>query len=142
MNRLIVILAVVGAFVCFNASGAEDKLWSDNKLTPAQPFPGKVCAVATLWPGYDLLIEENGGPRVCLVRVWIPHPLEYSVLDPTKGETKENPKCLEANGNWTYLSPAIDVDRFSWSIGPMGIGRFFGDQDVLRKVIAFSAQSK
>ncbi|MDR3402510.1 MAG: hypothetical protein P4L99_08430 [Chthoniobacter sp.] len=142
MNRLSVVLTVVGAFVCFNASGAEDQFWSDNKLTPAQPFPGRVCAVATLWPGYDLLIEEIGGQRVCLARVWIGHELEYAVLDPAKGESKENPKCFEANGQWTYLSPAIDVDRFSWSMGSMFIGRIFGDQDVLRKVVAPRAQSK
>jgi hypothetical protein len=142
MNRHIVSLVVVGAFGCSSVSQAEDKFWSDNKITPAQPFPGRVCAVATLWPGYDLLIEEIGGPRVCLARVWVGHALEYTVLDPAKGETKEDPKCLEANGNWIYLSPAIEVDRFSWSMGSMFIGRIFGDQDVLRKVIALQAPGK
>ena len=142
MNPHIVSLVLVGTFWCFSASRAEDKLWSDNKLTPAQPFPGRVCAVASLWPGYDLLIEEIGGHRICLARVWIGHALEYSVLDPAKGETKEEPKCFEATGSWTYISPAIDVDRFSWSIGPMSIGRIFGDQDVLRKVVALRAPSK
>src|SRR5688500_989101 len=96
---------------------AEERFWADNKITSAQPFPGKVCAVAALWPGYNLLIEEIGGRRICLARVWLGHALEYSVLDRAKGETKEDPKCLEANGNWTYLSPAIAIDRFSWSIG-------------------------
>lgn len=142
MNRHIVSLVAVSTFWCCTASRADDKFWSDNKLTPTQPFPGKVCAVATLWPGYDLLIEEIGGHRVCLAKVWIGHALEYSVLDAAKGETKEDPKCIEAAGNWTYLSPAIDVDRFSWSIGSMCIGRIFGDQDGLRKVVAFKIPSE
>jgi hypothetical protein len=135
-------LVAAAIFWCSNTTYAEDKFWSDHKLTPAQPFPGKVCAIASLWPGYDLLIEEIGGNRVCLAQVWIGHALEYKVLDPAKGETKETPKCLEANGNWTYLSPAIDVDRFSWSIGATTIGRIFGDQDVLRKVVALEAPKK
>src|SRR3954469_6237396 len=109
MNRQIISIVAAGAFWCPSAIQAEDKFWSDNKLTPTQPFPGKVCAVATLWPGYDLLIEEIGGNRICLARVWIGHPLEYSILDPAKGETKKDPKVFEAGKGWTYLSPPIDV---------------------------------
>jgi hypothetical protein len=142
MNRQIIGFIAAGIVCCSTAIQAEEKFWSDNKLTSAQPFPGRICAVATLWPGYDLLIEEIGGNRICLARVWIGHPLEYSVLDPAKGQTKEDPKCLEANKCWTYLSPAIDVDRFSWSIGAFRIGRIFGDDDVLRKVAAQQFQTK
>lgn len=112
---------------------AEEKLWSGNKITPAQPFPGKICAVATLWPGYNLLIEEIGGRRVCLARVWIEKPVEYSVLDPDKGETKADPKCLEANKHWIDVSPAIEVDKFSWSLGAL-IGQRFGDDDIVRQI--------
>lgn len=132
-HRVISLLAV-GTFCVSPETQAEEKLWTDNKITPAQPFPGKICAVATLWPGYNLLIEEIGGRRVCLARVWIGEPIRYSVLDPDKGETKEDPKCFEANKHWIYVLPGIDADRFSWSLGPWLIGRRFGDDDIVRQV--------
>ncbi|MGV3534174.1 MAG: hypothetical protein ACO1QR_17530 [Chthoniobacteraceae bacterium] len=126
---------ITASILSFSFFGqAEDEFWANDRLTPAQPFPGRVCAVANLWPGYNLLIEEIGGKRLCLVRVWAGHPLEYSVLDPAKGQTRDNPQAVEANGGWTYLSPAVEINRFSWSMGPFRIGKIFGDDDVLRKV--------
>jgi hypothetical protein len=34
-----------------------------------------------------------------------------------------------------YLNPSVEIDRFSWSMGPWRIGRIFGDDDSLRKVV-------
>ena len=60
--------------------------------------------------------------------------IKYSVLDPEKGKIKEDPKCFEANKQWIYVLPGIDVDQFSWSLGPWSIDRRFGDDDRLRQI--------
>jgi hypothetical protein len=122
----------VTSALCFPHAQADEAFWSDNKITPGQPFPAKVCAVATSWVGYHLLLEELGGThRLCVARLWMTAPLEYIVLDTTKGETPEYPQRTEG---WTYITPGIDVNRFSWSIGIAKLGKVFGDEDMLHKV--------
>jgi len=90
-----------------------------------------------------LLLEEIGGDkRLCFARVYMGFPLEYRIVadsDATK-ETAKDPKRPAVE--WTYVSPAIDVDRFSWSLGPWRIGRIFGDDDVLHKVSPVEAKTK
>lgn len=132
VNYRLFTLLVASVFWGSSAIHADEKLWTDNKLTPAQPFPAKVCAVATSWVGYHLLLEEIGGThRLCIVRVWFTAPLEYIILDAAKGATPEWPQRTEG---WTYITPGIDVNRFSWSIGIDKIGQCFGDEDILRKI--------
>ena len=131
MNRRVLILLVMSAF-CSSRAQAEEKFWSGNKITPDQPFPAKVCAVATSWVGYHLLLMEIGGThRLCIARLWMTLPLDYTVLDTAKGETPEYPQRTEG---WTYVTPGIDVNRFSWSIGIAKLGKVFGEEDMLRKV--------
>lgn len=132
VNFRILTFLAVSVFCCSNATRAEEKTWSDNKITPEQPFPAKVCAVAPSWGGYHLLLEELGGThRRCIARLWMTAPLEYIVLDAAKGETAEWPQRTEG---WTYITPGIEVDRFSWSVGAWKLGRIFGNDDVLRMV--------
>ena len=130
-SRAIIPLAAV-TFGLTALTSAEEKLWSDNKLTPDQPFPAKVCAIGDSWVGYDLLLEEIGtAHRQCIVRLWLTVPIGYTVLDTAKGETPEWPRWT---GSWTYITPGVEVDRFSWSIGIYKLGRGFGDEDLLKRI--------
>ncbi|MHA3774494.1 hypothetical protein ACXR0O_23465 [Verrucomicrobiota bacterium sgz303538] len=134
MNFRVLTLLASSLFWCLSALQAEDNLWTGNKLTPAQPFPAKVSAVAQSWVGYDLLLDEIGGARrQCIVRVWVSVPsLEYITLDSAKGETSEWPRRTQ--GGWTYITPGIEVDQFSWSVGVYKIGKVFRDEDILLKI--------
>lgn len=109
---------------------AQVALWTGNKLTPAQPFPGRVIAVESSWAGYRLFIESSGDKEksYCIAQVWpggIPH-LDYKVI-----QKKDLPPPSVTT---IFLSPSIEVDAFSWSMGVEKIGRIFGEHDALRKV--------
>ena len=86
------------------------------------------------WVGYELLLEEIGGShRLCIAQVYMTTgPLSYTIIKDRKQEVANESKRKEAH--WIYVSPAIEIDQFSWSLGPWRIGRIFGDEDVLRKV--------
>lgn len=126
--------------ICLHSFAAEQELWTGNKMTSDQPFPARVRAVSQSWVGYVLLLEEIGGERLCFAEVNIMAPLTYTLVANPKQEAADEPKRKAAH--WIYVSPAIDVDRFSWSIGPQRIGRIFGADDVLRKVSSSKDQSK
>ena len=131
MNRRVFIFLVTIS-LCFSRAPADETHWSGNKVTPDQPFPAKVCAIAPSWVGYHLLLEELGGThRLCIARLWMTAPLEYLILNAAKGETPEYPQRTEG---WTYITPGIEVDRFSWSIGIAKLGKNFGNEDMLQKV--------
>lgn len=130
MNRTLFIL-LLGA-LCMNSFAAEQQLWTDNKMTPDQPFPARVRAVLQSWGGYDLLLEEIGGERLCFAHVQMSAPLSYTLVTDPKQELADEPKRKAAH--WNYISPGIEINRFSWSIGPHYIGRIFGADDVLLKV--------
>jgi hypothetical protein len=126
---------------CASSLAAEERFWTDNKLTPDQPFPAAVRAVYQSWVGYELLLEEIGGShRLCIAQVYMSAPLTYTLVKDPKQEVADEPKRKEAH--WIYVSPAIEIDRFSWSLGPFRIGRIFGDDDVLRKVPQRKDQTK
>jgi hypothetical protein len=133
MNRSLFIFPLV-ATLCVSMAPAEDRHWQDNKLTPEQPFPAAVRAVLQEWPGYHLLLEEIGGSgRLCLAKVWMTEPLEYTVVQDTKAEIAAENERKKAR--WIYVSPAIEVSQFSWCLGPWNIGRKFGEEDLLRKAM-------
>lgn len=119
--------------ITFNLSvvtKAEDSLWTDNKLTPAQPFRGSVLAVETSWVGYRLVIESmgEGDKTYCIAQVWPGHSrLTYEVVDK---ESLPKPSVTTV-----HLNPAVEINRFSWSMGPWKIGSIFGDDDSLKKVV-------
>ena len=130
MSRRVFIFLVTIS-LCFSRAQADGTHWSGNKVTPDQPFPAKVCAVAPSWVGDHLLLEEIGGThRLCIARLWLNAPLEYLILDAAKGETPEYPQRTEG---WTYITPGIEVNRFSWSIGIAKLGKNFGNEDMLQK---------
>jgi hypothetical protein len=134
MSRLILCLCLLVSFAA--ATLAEETFWSDNKITVDQPFPAKVRAVSLAWSGYDLLLEEiDGANRLCIARLYIGRPLEYKIVSESDAKT-EMMKVAKLTGNaWTHLSPGIDVNRFSWSIGAWRLGGNFGEVDLLRKVV-------
>ncbi len=119
---------------------AENAIWNDNKLTPEQPFPAAVKAVASNWVGYHLLLEELGEKkRLCEARVHAMGHVSYSVF----GENQEE-LALHAEQKkkgWIYLTPAVEVEGFSWSMGLCKLGRVFGKEDVLQKKLERDAQS-
>lgn len=119
---------------------AEDVLWKDNKLTPAQPFPGRVLAVESSWGGYRLVIESlgDGDKKYCIAQVWpgagVSPQLAYSEILKV-----DIPKPSVST---VFLNPSIEIDRFSWSMGPWKIGRVFGDEDCLKKVIVLASDKQ
>jgi hypothetical protein len=133
MNRRISLFLLL-SLVLSPALHAADEIWNDNKLTPAQPFPAAVKAVLPSWVGYHLLLEEIGGTgRLCVVGVWETAPIEYVIVEDSKKELAAEAERKKAG--WTYVSPSIEVNRFSWSLGPLRIGRIFGEEDILLKII-------
>ncbi|MEK7952820.1 hypothetical protein [Luteolibacter soli] len=122
---LVLLLAII-------AGRAEEALWEDNKLTPGQPFPGRVMAVESSWGGYRLVIESigEGDKAYCIAQAWPggqPH-LNYKVI--------QKADLPVSSSTMIYLNPAIEVGRFSWSMGPWKIGEVFGDDDCLKKAVA------
>ena len=116
---------------------AEEILWKDNKLTPEQPFPGKVLAVESSWAGYRLFIESIGdaGKKYCVAKVWPGGgvvPLEYQAI---QASDLPPPGVMAV-----FLNPPIEVNGFSWSMGVWKIGKIFGEEDVLQKVIAMKGR--
>lgn len=134
MPRFLLLIILVSSVV----ARAEDPLWKGNKLTSAQPFPGRILAVESSWGGYRLLIESTGeGDKTyCIAQVWPGgHPrLDYKVI-----KKDDFPKPSVAT---VYLNPAVEVDRFSWSMGPWKIGKIFGDDDSLKKVATAESDTK
>lgn len=128
MHPLPILLAL--ALPLFAA--ADDELWHDNKLTTAQPFPGKVLAVNVTWVGCNLLIESmgDGEKKHCIAQVQLNGPLGYREV-----AQADLPK---PGVGWQFLNPPVEVERFSWSMGPWKIGRIFGEEDCLKKAVAFS----
>ena len=128
MTRLLTF--VILSFSSF--AQAEEALWKDNKLTPAQPFPGRILAVESGWGGYRLLIESigEGNKKYCMAKVWpgvTPHP-EYTEI--------QKDDLPQPGSMMVFLNPPVEVDQFSWSMGPGKIGRTFGDEDCLKKMTA------
>ena len=139
--RVFSILAIVVAAATLTTAAEEKqspkeekKFWTGNKLTQDQPFPARVIAVKPSWVGYHLLLEEMGsGERLCVARIWETTGLDYSLLEKSKETVKEE---FSVKDGWIYLTPGIDVNRFSWSIGAWKLGQTFGDEDLLSGVLA------
>ena len=106
----------------------DRRLWHGNRITPEQPFPARVIGVIPSWVGYALLLEEiaDETPRYCVAYIRATQQLEYEIVA-SKDAFKDVPDSAKA----TYLTPGVEVDSFSWSIGVWTIGRRFGEQDLV-----------
>ena len=127
----------IGGFSCA-ALHAEDVIWENNKITPAQPFPGKVLGVESSWGGYRLIIESLEGEerKYCIAQVWpggSPH-LSYQLV------TK--PELNSPGSTVIFLNPAVEVNHFSWSMGAWKIGKVFGEEDCLLKAMELDRKTK
>lgn len=120
---------------CSFFARAEEVLWQGNKLTSTQPFPGRVFAVESSWGGYRLFIESigDGDKRYCIAKVC---PGGVPQLRYQEVQKKDLP---EPSVERVFLNPPVEVDCFSWSMGVWKIGRVFGDDDCLRKVLAIES---
>ena len=105
-----------------------EELWTDDRITPEQPFRAKVVAVQPGW-GWDTIVlkEIDGDGRYCLATFGSPLG-SYKIV--SKGELDE--KSMKRNGA-VFLDPPVEVARFSWSMGVWRHGRIFGDEDAATK---------
>ncbi len=121
------IFALLAIAVATVASAAEPtQLWHGNRITPEQPFPARVVGVIPSWLGYALLLEEitEDSPHLCIATLWATADLSYKVVP-----AKEAFQKVHDSHKATYLTPGVEVDSFSWSMGAFLIGRRFGDKD-------------
>jgi hypothetical protein len=119
--------ALLAIAVATVTSAAEPpQLWHGNRITPEQPFPARVVGVIPSWIGYALLLKEitENSPRLCIATLWATADLNYTVVADTKA-FKEVHDAQKA----TYLTPGVEIDSFSWTMGAFLIGRRFGDKD-------------
>jgi hypothetical protein len=106
-----------------------DELWSDYRITPEQPFRAKVVAVQPGW-GWDTIVlkEIEGEGRYCLATFG--NPLgDYQIVQKDDFDARS----MKQKGA-IFLDPAIEVERFSWSMGIWRHGRIFGDDDAATKL--------
>jgi hypothetical protein len=112
--------------ICLTSLGlGADELWSNGRITPDQPFQAKVLGVKSGW-GWDTIVlkEINGTGRYCLATLGNPAGT-YKVIAPKNFDKKA---MLEEGV--IFLEPAVEVERFSWSMGSGRYGKIFGDEDV------------
>lgn len=134
-------LSVLIAGLWPSPTKANEDIWKGNKLTSEQPFPAKVRAIQGMWTGCSLLLEEIGGTgRLCFAHVWISDPVQYIPVEDVKKEVAKEGERKKAG--WVYLSPAAELDRFSWTMSPHSIGRDLGDRDLLRRSLDIQKERK
>lgn len=105
----------------------EVKLWHDGKITPEQPFKALVVGVFPTWVGDRIILQEiEGQERYCLA-VFQPKFSTYAVY------AKEEFIDKNISKGATFISPGVEVERFSWSMGLQKIGKIFGEEDMVRK---------
>jgi hypothetical protein len=103
----------------------EVKLWHDGKISPEQPFKALVVGVFPSWGGDSIILQEiEGQERYCLA-VFKPKFSTYAVY--SKEEFIEKKMAEVA----TLISPGVEVERFSWSMGVEKIGKIFGEEDMV-----------
>ena len=126
------VLTFLSAFILSASLFAEEDIWKNNKMTQAQPFAAKVLAIESSWGGYRLLLQSmEDASQFCIAQVWPgagpSMRLSYKVI--------EKKDFSKPSVQWVFIQPAIEVNRFSWSMGAWKIGRVFGDDDSLQIVL-------
>ncbi|WP_200274367.1 hypothetical protein [Luteolibacter pohnpeiensis] len=105
-----------------------EELWSEDRITPEQPFRAKVVAVQPGWGWDTIVLKEIGGDeRYCLATFGNPIG-DYQILR----KEELDAEAMKKNGA-IFLDPPVEIARFSWSIGIWRHGRVFGDEDAATK---------
>ena len=113
----------------------EPKLWTDGKITPEQPFPGKVIGAIPSWGGAIVILREDGeNGRYCVANL-IMSLFTYRIVEAKNFDKKE---WIQKGA--TFIDPRAEVERFSWSMGVHKIGRIFGEEDFVSQWYAKSKQ--
>ncbi|MBK1835736.1 hypothetical protein [Roseibacillus ishigakijimensis] len=121
MQRLMIVLISV-TIGCSAVYASE--LWHDGKITPNQPFKAKVIGVKPGWGWDTIVLKELGGKgRYCLASVGHINPT-YEIVAAQDFNKKEM-----IRNNTTFIDPAVDVERFSWTMGVWMHGKRFGEKD-------------
>lgn len=118
---LLILALLVG-----KVSGA-DELWANGRISAEQPFKAKIIGVR---PGWDTIMmkEEDGKGRYCFASVG--STLSYKIVSP-----KEFDRAKQIKHGATFLTPPVEVGRFSWSMGIWLHGRRFGEKDAVTKYL-------
>jgi len=123
MKVLIIITTLI---LCSFVHANEIEFWKDGKITPEQPFKALVVGVIPGWKGDTVILKESGGEeRYCYAHLHM-NLFSYEVV------SKDDYKKRGSLGA-TFLSPAVKVDSFSWSMSMHKLGRFFGDEDYVKQ---------
>jgi hypothetical protein len=114
----------------------EVKFWHDGKITPEQPFKGKVVAAGGIspWSGETVLyLRENvENPRFLKVRISFATGKGVRYL-PVKDQKSfdEIVENLSTYGAALFIDP-VDINRFVWASPIGGVGSVFGDKDLVK----------
>ena len=122
-----VIAFIVLSLFSVSAQG-EEELWSEGKITPEQPFKAEVIGVKPGWGWDTIILKEVGGTgRYCLATFG--NLLgTYAIVEPDKFDRD---RMIELGA--TFLTPPVEVERFSWSMGVWKHGKIFGVEDAATK---------
>ncbi len=114
----------------------EAALWHDGRITPEQPFKAEVIGVIPGWGGDTVILKEIGeGGKYCMAHL-VMHHFVYRVISEKELED------VKAIGHATFISPGVEVQRFSWSMGVHELGRRFGEKDFVKQWYAKSAPAR
>jgi len=125
---------VVGAWAGEDGVGA--RLWVEGRVTPEQPFKAKVVAAGGVspWSGETVLYlrEDGEGGRFLRVRIGFAtgEGVRYVVIKDKKMFDGIVGK-LRGHGAAVFIDP-VDVSRFVWASPLGGVGRIFGDEDLVK----------
>ena len=118
----ILFLAFIGSL-----RAEEVKFWHEGRITPEQPFKAKVIGIRHGWGWDTLILREEGEGRYCLATFG--NPLgEYKTV-----EIKDFDQAAMIKSGAIFLTPGIEVSRFSWSMSIWKHGKIFGEEDSARR---------
>jgi hypothetical protein len=119
---------ILSILFIFTVTAEETKFWDKGRITPEQPFKAKVIGVTPGW-GWDTIIlkEEAGKGRYCLAAFGSPFG-NYTIIEP---DDFDRDKMIEQGT--TFITPSVDVSRFSWTMGIWKHGSIFGEDDATTK---------
>ena len=116
---------------------AEDpEIWTDDRITPEQPFRANVIGARTTWVSVELILESIEKPKKYLVADIHANEDQKIVYRTLKAEDQQ--RIVEeahkegARTGWHIITPGIGVNNFSSSF-LYKAGRSFGEEDIVRR---------